>query len=146
MVYWHNNGNIVFKELIRYIRERLAKYGYEEIATPAFANVALWHVSGHIDHYRENMFIVNNNGEEMGLSQMNCPSTMLVFKSKKWSYREFPVRFADFDKLYRNEISGALSGLFRVREMTQDDAHIFAREDQVEEELTSVLNMVREAV
>ncbi len=144
MVYWHNNGNIIFKELMRYIREMLEKYGYDEIATPVLANIALWHVSGHIEHYRENMFIINNNGEELGLKPMNCPSTMLVYKSKKWSYKEFPIRFGDFDKLYRNEISGALTGLFRVREMTQDDAHIFVTEEQVEQELTGVLNMVKE--
>jgi threonyl-tRNA synthetase len=144
MTYWHPNGYIIYKELFKYIREMLEKYGYLEIATPAFANIALWHVSGHDEHYKDNMFLFDVDGQEYGLKPMNCPSTFLVFKSKKWSYREFPVRFADFDKLYRNEISGALTGLFRVRELTQDDAHLFVREDQVESELTMVLKMVEE--
>jgi threonyl-tRNA synthetase len=144
MTYWHPNGYIVYKELFKYIREMLEKYGYLEIATPAFANIALWHVSGHDEHYKDNMFLFEVDGQEYGLKPMNCPSTFLVFKSKKWSYREFPVRFADFDKLYRNEISGALTGLFRVRELTQDDAHLFVMEDQIESELAMVLNMIEE--
>ena len=141
MVYWHNNGNIVYRELLKFIREKLDEYGYEEVATPAFANIALWHVSGHYDHYRENMFTFQ---DELALKPMNCPSTILIYKSRKWSYKEYPIRFADFDKLYRNEISGALTGLFRVREITQDDAHIFCTEGQVEEELTGVMKFVKE--
>lgn len=144
MTYWHPNGYILYKELFKFIREKLDEYGYMEIATPAFANLALWHVSGHIDHYRDNMYIFESEGQQYGLKPMNCPSTILVFKSKKWSYRELPVRFADFDKLYRNEISGALTGLFRVRELTQDDAHLFVMNNQAESELIGVLKMVDE--
>jgi threonyl-tRNA synthetase len=144
MTYWHPNGYIIYKELFRYIREVLEKYGYQEIATPAFANIALWHVSGHDEHYKDNMFIFQVDGQEYGLKPMNCPSTFMVYKSGKWSYRDLPIRFADFDKLYRNEISGALTGLFRVRELTQDDAHIFVMEDQIDEELTMVLRMIDE--
>ncbi len=144
MVYWHPNGHVVFRELFKYIREKLDEYNYQEIATPALANLALWHVSGHIDHYRSEMFTFESDSAEMGLKPMNCPSTIMIFKSRKWSYRDLPVRFADFDKLYRNEISGALTGLFRVREMTQDDAHIFVRPDQVEGELVVLLKMIKE--
>jgi threonyl-tRNA synthetase len=144
MVYWHHNGYIIVKELIRFIRERLDRAGYQEIAAPSVANLALWHVSGHIDHYRENMFVIDNNGEELGLKPMGCPSAMLIYMSRKWSYRDLPARFSDFDKLYRNEISGALSGLFRVREITQDDAHLFVREDQIEDELVAMLKLVDE--
>ncbi|MDE1855384.1 MAG: threonine--tRNA ligase [Candidatus Micrarchaeota archaeon] len=144
MTYWHPNGYIIYKELFKYIREKLDEYGYQEIATPAFANIALWQVSGHYDHYKDNMFILESDGQEFGLKPMNCPSTIMIFKSRRWSYRDLPVRFADFDKLYRNEISGALTGLLRVRELTQDDAHLFVREDQVEHELVSVLKMVDE--
>ena len=90
------------------------------------------------------MFTFESDGGEMGLKPMNCPSTIMIFKSRKWSYRDLPVRFADFDKLYRNEISGALTGLFRVREMTQDDAHLFVRPDQVEQELVTLLKMIKE--
>lgn len=144
MTYWHPNGYIMFKELMKYIREKLDEYGYKEIATPAFANIALWHVSGHIDKYRDNMFMLENEGQEFGLKPMNCPSTILVYKSKKWSYRDLPLRLADFDKLYRKELSGALTGLFRVMEMTQDDAHLFMTEEQVEEELIRILKLVKE--
>jgi threonyl-tRNA synthetase len=144
MTYWHPNGYIVFKELMRYIREKLDEYGYQEIATPAFANVALWHMSGHWEKYRENMFIVEAEGQQFGLKPMNCPSTVMIFKSRKWSYRDLPVRLADFDKLYRKENSGSLTGLFRVMEMTQDDAHLFVRDDQVEGELTTLLTMIKE--
>jgi threonyl-tRNA synthetase len=144
MTYWHPNGHVIFRELFKYIREKLEEYGYQEIATPAFANIALWHVSGHDEHYKDNMFLFENDGQQYGLKPMNCPSTFMVYKSRKWSYRDLPLRFADFDKLYRNEISGALTGLFRVRELTQDDAHIFVREDQIEDELIRVLSMVQE--
>lgn len=144
MVYWHNNGHIILKELMSYIRKRLAESGYQEISTPAMANTALWHVSGHIDHYRENMFIMETNGQETGLRPMGCPFAILVYKSKKHSYRDLPLRLAEFDKLYRNEISGSLSGLFRVRELTQDDAHLFMTEEQVEEELIKLLKLADE--
>ncbi|MDE1865498.1 MAG: threonine--tRNA ligase [Candidatus Micrarchaeota archaeon] len=144
MVYWHNNGYIIFKELFKYIRDKLDEYGYQEISTPALANLALWHVSGHIDHYRSEMFTFESGNDQMGLKPMNCPSTIMVFKSRKWSYRDLPLRLADFDKLYRNEVSGALTGLFRVREMTQDDAHLFVREDQVKDELVNLLKMIKE--
>ncbi len=144
MVYWHNNGYIVMKELMKFIREKLDEYGYLEISTPVMANTALWHVSGHIDHYRENMFILEANGQEVGLRPMGCPFAILLYKSKHRSYRDLPLRYAEFDKLYRNEISGALSGLFRVRELTQDDAHIFLSEDMIRDELVTVLRLTHE--
>ncbi|MCL5440440.1 MAG: threonine--tRNA ligase [Candidatus Marsarchaeota archaeon] len=142
-VYWHNNGHIIFRELISFIRGKLSAYGYEETSTPTLNNLALWHVSGHYDHYKENMFMLDVGNESMGLKPMNCPSTVMIYKSRKWSYRELPFKVATFDKLYRNEISGALSGLFRVREMTQDDAHIFMAEEQVPAEIHSVIGMIK---
>ncbi|MCL4389738.1 threonine--tRNA ligase [Candidatus Marsarchaeota archaeon] len=144
MVYWHPNGYIIFDELVRYIRDVLKEYGYRVISAPAMADTALWHVSGHIDHFRENMFVFDANDHELGLKPMACPFAMLIYKSRSRSYRDLPMRLADFDKLYRNEISGALSGLFRVRELTQDDAHIFVTEDQIESELVSLLRLVHE--
>ncbi|MGC8478589.1 MAG: threonine--tRNA ligase [Candidatus Micrarchaeia archaeon] len=143
MVYWHKNGHILYRELIKLMREQIAKYDYDEISTPAIANIALWHVSGHIDHYKDNMFVFESGGEKLGLKPMNCPSTMLIYKSKRWSYRELPFRTAIFDKIYRNEISGALTGLFRVRELTQDDGHIFARDDQIEKEISNLLEIAK---
>ena len=137
MVYWHPNGWVLYRELVRFIREKEYDYGYEEISTPAIANLALWHVSGHIEHYKENMFIIESELGDLGLKPMNCPSTIMIYKSKKWSYRELPFRTAIFDKIYRSELSGVVTGLLRVKELTQDDGHIFAREDQVEAEITS---------
>lgn len=142
MVYWHNNGFIIYKELVKFIREKLEEYDYQEISTPIMADTALWHISGHIEHYRENMFILEAGDHELGVKPMNCPFAMLVFKSRKRSYRDMPQRYAEFGKLYRNEISGALTGLFRVRELVQDDAHLFVREDQVKQELNSILKLL----
>ena len=143
MVYWHPHGLIIYRELKNFIREIEALYDYNEISTPALANVALWHVSGHIDYYRENMFIVDENGEELGLKPMNCPSTILIYKSRRWSYKELPFRTAIFDKLYRREVSGALSGLFRVQELTQDDGHIFVSKEKVGSEISTMLEFVK---
>lgn len=141
-VYWHNNGLIIYRELTRFIREIIAEKGYKEVSMPTLSNLALWGVSGHLEHFRNNMFIVDMDGERLGMKPMNCPSTILVYKSRKWSYKELPFRAACFDRVYRNEISGALTGLFRVREMTQDDAHLFIREDQIGEELNSVIELI----
>ncbi len=143
MVYWHPNGHIILRELIRFMRELEEENDFKEIGTPVIANTALWHVSGHYEHYRENMFMFNTEAEEMGLKPMNCPSSVLIYKSRSWSYRDLPFRTAIFDKLYRKEVSGALTGLFRVQELTMDDGHIFLREDQIESEIEVVLSMVK---
>jgi threonyl-tRNA synthetase len=144
MVYWHNNGFILYKEIVNFIREKLKEYDFSEISTPVLANTALWYVSGHIEHYRSEMFIFNTEGSEIGLKPMGCPSAILVFKSKPWSYRELPYRAGEFDMVHRNEVSGALTGLFRVRQITQDDSHTFATEEQIEQEITSLLKMMKE--
>jgi len=144
MVYWHPNGLIIYNELVKFMREKEAEYDYQEISTPEIANVALWKVSGHLDHYRDDMFLFDSSFGPVGLKPMNCPSTMLIYKSRKWSYKELPFRTAIFDKLHRSELSGVASGLFRVKEMTQDDGHVFIREDQIESEITSLLKMVQE--
>lgn len=142
MVYWHPKGLKVRDALLRYLRSELAARGYVEISNPALANTALWRVSGHSEHYKENMFLTSLGDEELGLKPMNCPSTFLVYKSRKWSFRELPVRYAIFDPLYRNELSGVASGLFRVKVLTQDDAHIIATEDQAEAELSAMLDLM----
>jgi len=144
MVYWHNNGFIIYKEIEKFLREKLRQYDYKEIRTPILANTALWYVSGHIDHYRSEMFIFNSDNEELGLKPMSCPFAILIYKSKKWSYRDLPFRAAEFGTVHRNEVSGALTGLFRVRQITQDDSHTFAREDQVEDEISILLKMATE--
>jgi len=140
MVYWHDKGLKLRNLLIDFIRAELAQRGYMEISSPALANTMLWRVSGHWDHYRDNMFLTSLGDEEMGLKPMNCPSTFLVYKSRRWSFRELPVRYAIFDPLYRNELSGVATGLFRVKILTQDDAHIIATEDQAEAELSDMLD------
>ena len=144
MVYWHPNGLIMFNELKGLMRDKESEYGYKEISTPGIANIALWKVSGHLDHYKDDMFMFESSMGDVGLKPMNCPSSILIFKTRKWSYRELPFRTAIFDRLYRSELSGVASGLFRVKEMTQDDGHIFAREDQIESEIVLLLKMVRE--
>ena len=143
MVYWHPKGLRVRDALAAYLRSELSKRGYVEISNPALANTALWRVSGHSEHYKENMFLTSLGDEELGLKPMNCPSTFLVYKSRKWSFRELPVRYAIFDPLYRNELSGVATGLFRVKVLTQDDAHIIATEDQAESELSAMLDLMQ---
>lgn len=143
MVYWHDKGLKLRNVLVDFLRAELTKRGYNEISTPALANTTLWRVSGHSDHYRDNMFLTALGDEELGMKPMNCPSTFLIYKSRKWSFRELPVRYAIFDPLYRNELSGVASGLFRVKVLTQDDAHVIATEEQAEKELTDMLDMMK---
>ena len=144
MVYWHPHGHTIYRELVRLMRELEFKYDYLETSTPVVSNLALWQVSGHLEHYKENMFMFETDSGDHGLKPMNCPSTIMIYKSRKWSYREFPFRTATFDKIYRRELSGVVSGLLRVQELTQDDGHIFVREDQLEGEMVNLLKMVKE--
>ncbi len=143
MVYWHDKGLRLRNILIDFLRKELTERGYQEVSTPALANTVLWSVSGHNAHYKDNMFISKLGDEEMGMKPMNCPSTFLIYKSRKWSFRELPVRYAIFDSLYRNELSGVASGLFRVKVLTQDDAHIIATEEQAEKELSDMLDLMK---
>ena len=142
MVYLHEKGFRLRNILVEFIREELVKGGYQEVSTPSLANTALWRVSGHAAHYRDNMFLTELGSEEMGMKPMNCPSHFLIYKTRKWSFRELPVRYATFDPLYRNELSGVASGLFRVKVLSQDDAHIIATEEQAEGELGRMLDMM----
>jgi len=143
MVYWHDKGVKLKNMLMEYIRSENSKRGYIEISTPALANTVLWRVSGHWDHYKDNMFITELGDEEFGLKPMNCPSTFLFYKTRKWSYRDLPLRVSDFDQLYRNELSGVASGLFRVKVLTQDDAHLFVTEEQIEQEIRGLIDLLK---
>jgi len=143
MVYWHDKGLKLRDAIINFLRAELRQRGYVEISTPALANTALWRVSGHSEHYKENMFLTTIGDEEFGMKPMNCPSTFLIYKSRKWSFRELPVRYAIFDPLYRNELSGVASGLLRVKILTQDDAHIICTEEQAEKEIEGMLDMMK---
>ena len=142
--FWLPNGTRIYNTLVDYIREQYWTHEYTEVITPNIFNLELWKISGHADHYLENMFLTDVEKQQFGLKPMNCPSHCLMFGSRKRSYRELPMRLADFGVLHRNEFSGALSGLTRVRRFQQDDAHIFCREDQISAEVGNFLSMLKE--
>ena len=145
MPYWHDKGLTLRNILIETIRREIKNRGYIEISTALLANIDLWKVSGHFEHYKDNMFMTklkDDAEESFGLKPMNCPSTILYYLSRRWSYRDLPLRIADFDPLFRKELSGVVSGLFRVKSFMQDDAHIFCTEDQVGEELHNLIDLV----
>lgn len=125
------NGTIIFNALQKMLRSEYWKRDYQEVTTPNMYNTNLWKTSGHYKHYKEDMFILPVEKEEFALKPMNCPGHCKLFKLRERSYRELPWRVADFGVLHRNEASGALSGLTRVRRFQQDDTHIFCTQDQV---------------
>ena len=142
--FWTERGTIVFNELIAYIRERQQEH-FIEVKTPLLFGKMLWEQSGHWGKYRENMFLVHNNetGEQdMSLKPMNCPSHYILYLAKKHSYRELPRRLVTFDVLHRNEVTGALSGLTRVRQFSQDDCHVFLTEDQIADEVRFLMEFI----
>lgn len=141
--FYLKNGTIIYNILIDFIRTEYKKRGYEEVITPQLYNKKLWEISGHWEHYKENMFIVNIEGQEHSLKPMNCPSHCLIYNRDIKSYRQLPIRIADFCNLHRNELSGTLSGLFRVRKFAQDDGHIFCTFDQIESEVLDVLKFIK---
>ncbi len=137
-------GAIIYNELVRFMREELyAKQGYKEVITPQLFNKALWELSGHWQHYRENMFVLKVDEDEFSMKPMNCPSHVLIFKSRTRSYRELPLRLADFCALHRNELRGVLGGLTRVRKFSQDDSHTFCTQEQAVAEITRLLEFVK---
>ncbi|MBI2574339.1 threonine--tRNA ligase, partial [Candidatus Woesearchaeota archaeon] len=136
-------GTIMYNILLDFLRQEYAKRGYNEVITPQLFNKQLWELSGHWEHYKENMFLLLVDNEEFSLKPMNCPSHMLIFKSKTRSYRELPLRIADFCYLHRNELKGVLGGMTRVRKFSQDDAHIFCTEEQIQDEVKKLLDFFR---
>lgn len=149
------NGARIFNRLVDFLRQQYVRYGFQEVITPTIYKKALWAKSGHLENYSEDMYTVTSTspsraevsegGEEAeyGLKPMNCPGHCLIFGSQTRSYRDLPIRYADFSPLHRNEISGALSGLTRVRRFHQDDGHIFCRPSQIREEIAKTLDFVR---
>jgi threonyl-tRNA synthetase len=133
--FWLGKGATVYNLLADYMREVLFPAGYVEVKTPLIFNKALWETSGHWQHYRQNMFTVEAEGDQMGVKAMNCPGHMLVFGSEGRSYRDLPLRYHEQTPLHRNEASGVLSGLTRVRQFAQDDAHIYCAEEQIADEV-----------
>ena len=142
-VFWHNNGWTLFRTLIDYMRQRQEEAGYEEINTPDIMDKSLWVKSGHLEKFGDNMFTTEPREERVyALKPMNCPGAVQVYKQGLKSYRDLPLRVAEFGKVHRYEPSGALHGLMRVRAFTQDDAHIFCTEDQITEESKKVCDLV----
>ncbi len=138
-------GMVLYNTLIDYMRSLYPKYGYQEVMTPQIFRTDLFRTSGHYELFRDDMFLMQGDeGEELGVKPMNCPGHCVLFADKKRSYRELPLRFAEFSRLHRNERSGTLTGLSRVRSMAQDDAHIYCEPEQVEEELASFFAMTEE--
>ncbi|MEC8290699.1 MAG: threonine--tRNA ligase, partial [Pseudomonadota bacterium] len=155
-VFWHKKGYIIWQALEQYIRRRLEANGYDEVKTPQLLDRRFWEQSGHWDKFRENMFVVpdevpatdddaeviSGDADLMALKPMNCPAHVQIFKQGIKSYRDLPIRMAEFGCCHRNEAHGALHGLMRVRQMTQDDAHIFCREDQIIDEAVGFCGLV----
>jgi len=143
MVFWHNNGLILYNELIKYWREEHKKEGYEEISTPQILDKKLWQISGHWDKYKENNFVTQYEKRPFLVKPMNCPGGMLLYKLKPRSYKELPMKVGEIGVVHRQELSGVLTGLFRVVRITQDDAHIFcADEKQVEQEVEGIIKLI----
>lgn len=136
-------GAVLYNELLAFVREEYAKRGYNEVITPLVYDKALWETSGHWEHYREDMFHLEIDGREFSLKPMNCPSHCLIYKNSAKSYRDLPIRIADFAPLHRNELKGVLAGLTRVRKFSQDDSHTFCAEEQLEEEVIGLLDYVK---
>jgi len=142
--FWLPKGMVLVRELERFAREAQDARGYTEISTPILVNKKLWEQSGHWEHYRANMFTLEVEGQLYSLKPMNCPPSTFVYRHALRSYRDLPLRLSEMGRLHRNERSGTLTGLFRVRQFTQDDAHIYCRPDQMQEEIAGVLGLVRE--
>ena len=142
--FWLPNGMILVRELEKFAREHLDARGYQEISTPLLIHKRLWEESGHWEHYSEHMFKVEVEEEIFTLKPMNCPPSTFVYRRALRSYRDLPLRFSEMGRCHRNERSGTLTGLVRVRQFTQDDAHIYCRPDQLQAEIVGILDLVRE--
>ncbi len=143
--FWHPKGQRLWRTLETAMRELQVRRGYEEISTPIVVSERLWRQSGHWDHYADNMFIIEAEGQKFSLKPMNCPESTFIYRSHLRSYRDLPLRLNEYGRLHRNERSGTLSGLTRVRHFIQDDAHIYLRPDQLTEEIEALLGEVRES-
>jgi len=141
--FWLDKGTTLYNLLADYMRGMLLPNGYVEVKTPLVYNKALWETSGHWDHYRENMFLVESENEQMGMKAMNCPGHYLVYQSGVRSYRDLPIRYHEQTPLHRNEASGVLTGLTRVRQFSQDDGHCFVTQDQIGAEVEHLLGLIR---
>ena len=143
MVFWHPKGWILWQQIEQYMRNLLSKNGYQEIRTPQVLDKELWIRSGHWENFRENMFTTHSDERDFAIKPMNCPGHVQIFNQGLRSYRELPIRFAEFGSCHRNEASGALHGIMRVRAFTQDDAHIFCTEEQIQGEVVRFIDLLK---
>jgi threonyl-tRNA synthetase len=141
--FWHPKGMALYRALEDWSRQVRREAGFREVRTPSLVRKELWEESGHWDLYQDNMFVLDDYDHVSGLKPMNCPEEILIYKTSGHSYRELPIRFNDYRVLFRKERSGALAGMFRVRQLTQDDSHVFCRDDQVVDEVDLALSLVR---
>lgn len=139
IAFWHPRGMIVYNQLVNLMRKEYQIRGFQEVKAPLILNADLWRQSGHYEMFKKNMFFLESEGQEFALKPMNCPGHCVMIGQKIRSYREFPIRYAEFSQLHRNENSGALNGLKRVRSFAQDDAHIFCLPEQIESEVSNAL-------
>jgi len=144
MVFWHDHGWTLYQQVEQYIRAKLRERGYQEVRTPALADRVLWEKSGHWEKFRDDMFTTESEKRTFAIKPMNCPCHIQIFNQGLKSYRDLPLRMAEFGACHRNEPSGTLHGLMRVRGFTQDDAHIFCTEDQVQDEVSAFIDLLRE--
>ncbi len=144
MVFWHPNGWTIYQTIVQYMRQKLRQHGYWEINTPQIVEFSLWQRSGHADKYSDDMFTLEADEKSFAIKPMNCPCHVQVFNQGLKSYRDLPLRLAEFGSCHRNELSGALHGLMRVRAFVQDDAHIFCTEDQIQSEVVGLIDFLHE--
>jgi threonyl-tRNA synthetase len=142
MVFWHDHGWTVYQQVEQYIRNRLREHGYQEVKTPQVVDRVLWEKSGHWDKFRDDMFITESEKRTYAIKPMNCPCHVQIYNQGLKSYRDLPLRMAEFGSCHRNEPSGTLHGLMRVRNFTQDDAHIFCTEDQIQDEVSAFIDLL----
>jgi threonyl-tRNA synthetase len=143
MVFWHPHGWTIWQEVEQYMRAKFREYGYQEVRTPTILDRTLWEKSGHWENYKDNMFSTHSEARDYAVKPMNCPGHVQIFNQGLHSYRELPMRLAEFGSCHRNEPSGSLHGLMRVRGFTQDDAHIFCAESQIESEVATFIVMLQ---
>lgn len=144
--FYHPKGRAIFNALVQYMRKIQRDYNYQEISTPTMLNDKLWHRSGHYAHYKDNMYFSCIDNTSFAIKPMNCPGSALVFNNRPRSYRELPLKLAEYGLVHRHELSGVLHGLFRVRSFTQDDSHIYCMADQIENEIVIILNNINKVL
>ena len=142
ITFWHANGLIIYNELVKYKRELYGEYGYKEISTPQILDSKIWKISGHWEHFNDNLFLTLYEKRDFAVKPMNCPGAILVYRSTNRSYKDLPLRLGEIGIVHRQELSGVLAGLFRVIKITQDDAHIFCMEEQLDDEINKLIGLV----